>query len=136
MKWLLIVLLYLMPVVAVHADSGMPPAALANTQLPDPKQESEARALMEAIRCLVCEGQSVADSNAELAGDMRALIRSRVAAGEHADVIKAWLIERYGTGITYAPPFGWETAVLWLAPLILILLGAVLARGRIRLGGR
>ena len=64
------------------ADSGLPPAQWANQQLPDPRQEAQAKALMEELRCLVCQGQSIADSDAELAGDMRALVRQRIAAGE------------------------------------------------------
>lgn len=110
----------------------MPPAELANTQLPDAKKEAAARSLMESIRCLVCEGQSVADSGAEMAGDVRALIRQKIAAGDTPEAVKAWLIERYGTGITYAPPFSADTALLWLAPLLLIAVGAILMRGRIK----
>ena len=61
---------------------SLPPAPWANRQLPDPRQEAQAQALMEELRCLVCQGQSIADSDAELAGDMRALVRERIAAGE------------------------------------------------------
>ena len=64
------------------ADSNLPPAYWANRQLPDPRQEAKAQALMEELRCLVCQGQSIADSDAELAGDMRDLVRRRIAAGE------------------------------------------------------
>ena len=66
----------------VLADSLLPPARYANVQLADPRQERQAKALMETIRCLVCQGQSIADSNAEMAGDMRSLIRERIQAGE------------------------------------------------------
>ena len=64
------------------ADSNLPPAYWADRQLPDPRQEAQAQALMEELRCLVCQGQSIADSDAELAGDMRDLVRRRIAAGE------------------------------------------------------
>ena len=64
------------------ADSNLPPAYWSNRQLPDPRQEAQAQALMEELRCLVCQGQSIADSDAELAGDMRDLVRRRIAAGE------------------------------------------------------
>lgn len=131
MKRILALILFVAPVI-VTADSSLPPARLANTQLADPAQEEKARALMEVIRCLVCEGQSVADSDAEMAGDMRALIRQRVQAGESPASIKAWLIDRYGPGITYDPPFGMETALLWGAPLLLLVLGALLMRSRIK----
>src|SRR3546814_1474173 len=84
--------------------SLLPPAEYAYTQLPDPEQEEKALALMETLRCLVCQGQSIADSDAEMAGDMRALVRQRIAAGEEPDAIRAWLIERYGNWVSYAPP--------------------------------
>lgn len=114
------------------ADSQMPDAQWANTQLPDPQQERAAKALMEKVRCLVCQGQSVADSDSDLAGDMRSLIRTRIAAGEKPDTIKAWLIERYGKWISYDPPMSGITAPLWIMPLLLLALGAWLARGRFR----
>jgi len=115
------------------ADSNLPPAYWSNRQLPDPKQEAQAQALMDELRCLVCQGQSIADSDAELAGDMRDLVRRRIAAGEKPSAIRAWLIQRYGTWISYKPtdePAAWP---LWLAPLVLLLTGAWLIRRRIRL---
>jgi cytochrome c-type biogenesis protein CcmH len=114
------------------ADSLMPPAELADTQLPDPRQEREARALMETIRCLVCQGQSIADSDAEMAGDMRAFVRQRIRAGESPEQIRAWLISRYGDWVSYAPRFEPVTWPLWAAPLVLLLAGAWLARKRLR----
>ena len=118
------------------ADSNLPPAYWSNRQLPDPKEEAQAQALMEQLRCLVCQGQSIADSDAELAGDMRDLVRRRIAAGEKPGTIRAWLIQRYGTWISYKPtaePAAWP---LWLAPLALLLIGAWLIRRRIRVRGR
>lgn len=128
--------LLLMAATPALADSLLPPAQYADTQLPDPRQERQARALMEEIRCLVCQGQSIADSNAEMAGDMRALIRRRIQAGESAASIRAWLIQRYGNWVTYDPPFEPVTWPLWGLPLLLILGGAWLARGRFRRRGR
>jgi cytochrome c-type biogenesis protein CcmH len=93
---------------------------LASTQLPDAAQERSAKALMETVRCVVCQGQSIADSDAPLAGDMRALVRHRIQAGERPEQIRAWLIRRYGYYISYDPPLGRATILLWLAPLILI----------------
>ncbi|MFW2853056.1 cytochrome c-type biogenesis protein [Sphingomonas sp. TX0543] len=116
----------------VSADSGLPPAALAYTQLHDPEQEAQAKALMETIRCVVCQGQSVADSDADMAGDMRALIRQRIAAGEKPDSIRTWLIARYGDYITFDPPFSAVTWPLWVAPLALLAFGAWIARGSFR----
>ena len=114
------------------ADSLMPPAEYADTQLPDPRQERQAKALMETIRCLVCQGQSIADSDAEMAGDMRALIRQRIRAGESPEQIRAWLISRYGDWVSYAPPVGPATWPLWAAPVVLLLAGAWLARNRFK----
>lgn len=117
------------------ADSNLPPAYWSNRQLPDPKQERQAQQLMEELRCLVCQGQSIADSDAELAGDMRDLVRRRIAAGEKPSAIRSWLVQRYGTWISYKPttePAAWP---LWLAPLALLLVGAFLIRRRIKLRG-
>jgi cytochrome c-type biogenesis protein CcmH len=116
------------------ADSNLPPAYWANRQLPNPEQEAKAQALMDELRCLVCQGQSIADSDAELAGDMRDLVRRRIAAGEKPSAIRSWLIQRYGTWISYKPtdePAAWP---LWLAPIALLLAGAWLVRRRIKLG--
>lgn len=113
------------------ADSDLPPAYWANRQLPDPKQEGRAEALMEELRCLVCQGQSIADSDAELAGDMRDLVRRRIAAGESPAAVRSWLVQRYGSWISYKPtaePAAWP---LWLAPLALLAAGAILIRRRI-----
>ena len=108
-----------------------PPAEWAYRQLPDAQQEAEATALMEQLRCLVCQGQSIADSDAELAGDMRHLVRSRIAAGESPAEVRGWLVERYGTWVSYQPPIEPVTWPLWLAPLVLLGLGAWLARNRL-----
>jgi len=118
------------------ADSNLPPAYWANRQLPDADQEAKAQALMEELRCLVCQGQSIADSDAELAGDMRDLVRRRIAAGEKPAAVREWLVQRYGSWISYKPtdePAAWP---LWLAPLALLGLGAFLIRRRIRLRDR
>lgn len=113
------------------ADSSLPPAYWANRQLPDPRQEAKAEALMAEVRCLVCQGQSIADSDAELAGDMRDLVRRRIAAGEKPSAIRGWLVQRYGTWISYKPtdePAAWP---LWLAPFGLLLVGLWFVRRRI-----
>ena len=113
------------------ADSDLPAARWANEQLPDARQEAEAEALMEELRCLVCQGQSIADSNAELAGDMRAMVRQRIAAGEEPEAVRSWLIERYGDWVSYRPPVEPMTWPLWAAPLLLLLAGAWLLRKRL-----
>ena len=113
------------------ADSGLPPARWANEQLPDPRQEAQTKALMEELRCLVCQGQSIADSDAELAGDMRALVRQRIAAGEKPDQVRGWLIQRYGNWVSYRPPVEPVTWPLWAAPILLLVAGAWLLRKRL-----
>ena len=110
------------------ADSALPPARLADTELPDPNQEAKAQVLMLELRCLVCQGQSIADSNAEMAGDMRALVRRRIAEGESPADVRKWLINRYGDYVTYDPPLSAATAPLWIAPILLIGLGLMIAR--------
>ena len=130
---ILLALLVLLAVPAL-ADSDLPPSYWANRQLPNAAQEARAQALMEELRCLVCQGQSIADSDAELAGDMRDLVRRRIAAGETPSQIRSWLIQRYGPWVTYRPttePAAWP---LWLAPLGRLLIGARFIRRRIRLG--
>ena len=128
--------LFILLATPLHADSNLPPAYWANRQLPDDRQEAAAQSLMAELRCLVCQGQSIADSDAELAGDMRDLVRRRIAAGEKPSNIRTWLVERYGSWISYRPtaePAAWP---LWAAPLLLLLVGALLIRRRIRLKGR
>jgi cytochrome c-type biogenesis protein CcmH len=113
------------------ADSNLPPAYWSNRQLPDARQEARADALMQEIRCLVCQGQSIADSDAELAGDMRDLVRRRIAEGQSPEQVRAWLIRRYGSWISYRPtsePAAWP---LWIAPLVLLGASALLIRRRI-----
>ena len=126
--------LALAPAGTACAQSSLPPAEYAYRQLPDPRQEAQARALMETLRCLVCQGQSIADSDADMAGTMRALVRQRIAAGETPGSIRRWLIARYGDYVSYDPPVSRATLPLWLAPLLLLVVGVVVARGSFRRG--
>jgi len=133
MRTLAIIIALLLAAPAL-ADSNTPAAYWSDRQLPNPKQEAEAQALMNELRCLVCQGQSIADSDADLAADMRDLVRRRIAAGEKPASIRGWLVQRYGTWISYKPtaePAAWP---LWLAPLALLLIGAFLIRHRVRVG--
>ncbi len=114
------------------AQTALPPAPYANRQLDDPALEAKAVALMHTIRCLTCQSQSIADSNASMASDLRSEIRERIARGEEPEAIRAWLIERYGDWISYKPtadPILWP---LWVAPLLLLGAGGVLAAGRLK----
>jgi len=127
-----VALLALMLSAPVFAQSALPPAPYADRQIEDPALEKKARTLMETIRCLTCQSQSIADSNASMAGDLRSQIRERIMAGEQPEHIRAWLIERYGDWVSYEPtaePILWP---LWAAPLVLLGLGLLLLRGRIK----
>ncbi|MEP0391164.1 MAG: cytochrome c-type biogenesis protein [Erythrobacter sp.] len=116
------------------AQSGMPPAPYAYTQLEDPALEAEATALMYTLRCLKCQSQSIADSDAPMAGDMRHQVRSRLLAGESPDEIRDWLTLRYGDYVSYEPTVSSTTWPLFAIPLLLLaLVGFVLLR---RLGKR
>ena len=130
MKALLFALLALLLAVPVLADGNMPPAPFAYRQLENPEQEAKAKALMETLRCLQCQGQSIADSDAPIAGDMRHQVRTRIAAGEDPEVIRGWLVERYGDYVSYAPQVTAITWPLYAAPLVLLALGFVFARRR------
>ena len=135
MRWLALLFAFIVAQPAL-ADSNLPPAYWANRQLPDTGQEAKAEALMEELRCLVCQGQSIADSDAELAGDMRDLVRRRIAAGEKPADVRSWLVQRYGSWISYKPtdePAAWP---LWLAPLALLAVGTFLIRRRIQTKAR
>lgn len=135
MKLILALFLALMAV-PVAAQTALPPAPWADRQIPDAAQERKAKALMETIRCLTCQSQSIADSGASLAGDMRSEIRERIMRGEQPEAIRSWLISRYGDWVSYEPtaaPILWP---LWAAPLLLLGLGLLLLRGRIRRKGQ
>jgi cytochrome c-type biogenesis protein CcmH len=114
------------------ADSLLPPAPYANVQLRDPAKERRAKALMETLRCLVCQGESIADSPSEMAGDMRSMVRQRIQAGEDPEAIRAWMISRYGQWVSYQPVLDGMTWPLWAAPFVLLFGGLWLARGRFR----
>ena len=118
------------------AQSQLPPSEYAYRQLSDPRKEAEAKALMETLRCIVCQGQSIADSDAEMAGDMRSLVRQRIESGERPEQIRRWLMERYGNWVSYAPPVEPITWPLWAAPVLLLAAGLWLARGRFRRRGK
>ena len=118
------------------AQDLLPPAPYAYRQLPDLKQEAQAQALMETLRCLKCQSQSIADSDAPMAGDMRHQVRTRIAAGEDPEHIRQWLIERYGDYVSYTPQMKPITWPLFAAPLVFLALAALLLRGRFRRAGK
>ncbi len=114
------------------AQTALPPAPYSDTQLPDAALEAKATALMATIRCLTCQSQSIIDSNASMAADLRSQIRERIARGEDPEAIRAWLIKRYGDWISYKPTASPVLWPLWIAPVLLVGAGGALAFGRIR----
>jgi cytochrome c-type biogenesis protein CcmH len=92
---------------------------------PDPVVEARLKALAEELRCLVCQNQTIADSSAPLALDLRNQIRTQIAQGRSDDQIRAYMVERYGDFVLYKPPFKATTALLWLAPAIFIVGGVL-----------
>jgi cytochrome c-type biogenesis protein CcmH len=101
-------------------------------QLKNPGQEARARALFREIRCVVCQSESIDESDADLARDVRQLVRSEVAAGATDDQVKAFLVRRYGEFILLKPSYSLANAALWLTPFVVVLVGAgvVVARRR------
>ena len=89
---------------------------------------------METLRCLKCQSQSIADSDAPMAGDMRSQVRQRIAAGEDPEAIRSWLIERYGDYVSYTPRLTSLTWPLFAMPLVLLALVMLLLRRRLRKG--
>ncbi|WP_310533552.1 cytochrome c-type biogenesis protein [Novosphingobium sp.] len=114
----------------------MPQAPLANRQLDDPQLEAKAHELMQTIRCLTCQSQSIADSDASMAGDLRNQIRTRIAAGEEPEAIRKWLVARYGDYISYSPQVTALTWPLFVLPVLLLLIAALLLRRRFIKGGK
>lgn len=113
------------------AQDLLPPAPYAYQQLEDPDQEARAKALMETLRCLKCQGQSIADSDASMAGDMRHQVRTRIKAGEDPQAIRAWMIERYGDYVSYKPEIGATTWPLFAVPGLLVIIALLTFRRRL-----
>lgn len=132
MKRLFLMIVALLASQPLFAQDQLPPAPYAYKQLEDPTLEAKAQRLMETLRCLKCQSQAISDSDAPMAGDMRHQVRTCIKAGEDPEAIRAWLVERYGDYVSYAPqnkPIMWP---LFAAPLVILLLAAVLLRGRFR----
>jgi len=122
--------LLLVVAVPAAAQEHVPPAPFAYRQLADPDQEAKAKALMVTLRCVMCQSQSIADSDAPIAGDMRSEVRRRIAAGEDPEHIRQWLIARYGDYVTYTPQIKPITWPLFAAPVVILALAGLLLRGR------
>ncbi|WP_170002926.1 cytochrome c-type biogenesis protein [Pseudopontixanthobacter vadosimaris] len=123
--------LLLLPCAVTPAAAAVPPPPFAYRQIEDPAREAAAQELMETLRCLTCQSQSIADSDAPMAGSMRHEVRTRIAAGEDPEAIRNWLIRRYGDYVSYSPPVGAATWPLYAGPLVLLLLAGMLLRHRL-----
>ncbi|MGQ7828780.1 cytochrome c-type biogenesis protein [Altererythrobacter sp. Z27] len=113
------------------AQDSLPPAPYAYQQLEDPAQEAKAMALMHTLRCLKCQSQSIADSDAPMAGDMRHQVRTRIAAGEDPEAIRQWLVDRYGDYVSYEPRMTASTWPLFAIPLLFLLVAGIILWRRI-----
>jgi cytochrome c-type biogenesis protein CcmH len=102
-------------------------AVQPDEMMKDPALEARARALSAELRCLVCQNESIDDSEAPLARDIRLLIRQRIRQGESNDTVRAYLVSRYGDFILLKPPFQADTLLLWLSPAIVLGLGVAAA---------
>jgi cytochrome c-type biogenesis protein CcmH len=98
-------------------------AAAAPAVLGSPAEEARAQALEREIRCVVCQNEPISQSTAEIAGDMRELVRERIAAGDSDVEVRSFFRERYGDFVLFRPPFDARTWALWAAPALLILMG-------------
>lgn len=125
---IVVMLLLAMP---AAAQQGAPPPK-ANVQLEDPAQEARALELMERLRCIQCQGQSIHDSDAPIAGAMRHEVRAQIEAGKSDAEIEAWLVQRYGEWISFVPPVHGSGLLLWIMPILLLAAALLLARGRFR----
>jgi cytochrome c-type biogenesis protein CcmH len=120
--WLGLALLFVTALVPRPAMAVPPPEALSN-----PAAETRAHELQKEFRCLVCQGQSLDESEAPLASDLRQLIRQRIKAGDTNEQVERYLVARYGNFILMKPPFEPSTYGLWLAPLAVLVLGSLIA---------
>jgi cytochrome c-type biogenesis protein CcmH len=130
-RLLLAMILLAAPAVATPVIEISEPeiSSLANEQLPDAAQEARAMELMHKLRCIQCQGQSIADSDAPIAAAMRSEVRERIQKGQTPASIRDWMILRYGEWVSFDPPMSAATGLLWFAPLLLLLAALWLARG-------
>lgn len=108
---------------ALAASAGPAFAVLPDEVLDDPALEERARDLSVLLRCMVCQNQSIDDSDAELARDLRVLVRERLVAGDTDDEVIAYIVSRYGEFVLLRPRFNYRNALLWGAPLLLLVAG-------------
>jgi cytochrome c-type biogenesis protein CcmH len=119
MRWLKLI------VVALALTASLPALAVQPDEvLSDPALEARARVLSKELRCMVCQNQSIDDSDAPLARDLRILVRERLQAGDSDSQVIDFLVARYGEFVLLKPRLSWHTALLWLGPAAVLLIGA------------
>lgn len=123
-------------IVCLLTMTGLSPvrAVTPDEVLSDSALEARARAISKELRCLVCQNQSIDDSDAELAHDLRVVVRERLRAGDSDRQVMTFVVERYGDYVRLRPPFRANTLALWLTPLVLLLMGSALALAVVRRG--
>ena len=110
-------------------------AVQPDEMLPDAAQEKRARSISAGLRCLVCQNQSIDDSDAPLARDLRLIVRERIKAGDNDAAVVDYVVARYGDYVLLKPPFNTSTLILWASPLLLLLGGSWLGRKVMRPAG-
>jgi cytochrome c-type biogenesis protein CcmH len=110
-------------VLGAHLAQADPQDPTRDKPLPDPAMEAQARVFMRDIRCVVCQSQSIDESDAEIAAQLRNAIREQMAAGKTPDEIRAFLVARYGDFVLLKPPFKASTLLLWAGPFVLVAIG-------------
>jgi len=125
-------LLALSPAVPSPGIGGTAFAVEPSEMLEDPELEARARELSAGLRCLVCQNQSIDDSNADLARDLRVLVRERIKEGDTNEEVKEYLVDRYGEFVLLRPVFDWTNLLLWGTPLVVLAIGGAIAVMRFR----
>jgi cytochrome c-type biogenesis protein CcmH len=123
---------FVLALVAVLALGGPAVAVQPDEVLKDPALEKRARDISAGLRCLVCQNQSIDDSDAQLAKDLRVLVRERLVAGDTDAQVRDYLVERYGEFVLLKPTFGTHTLLLWLTPALVLVLGGIGAYAAMR----
>src|SRR5436305_11664506 len=116
MRWLRLFVLALALTAPSHVRAVQPDEVLADSAL-----EARARALSQELRCMVCQNQSIDDSDAPLARDLRILVRERLTSGDSDKQVIDFLVARYGQFVLLKPQFSWDTLLLWVSPFVLLL---------------
>ncbi len=120
----LIVALLVVLMTAVGAASAAR-AVMPDEMLDDPVLEQRAREISKGLRCVVCQSESIDESNAELARDMRVRVRTLLTDGLSDEQVREWMVDRYGDYVLMRPPFKWTTLALWFGPLVFLAVGLV-----------